>query len=222
MGNESGYFPKPSSIQKCTDENLIQIRAEELEDLYLVSDLDLSWVNPYGWGVDNLLETAIATLALYDEHTTLFEIVQNEEDIRVWDPYLNPDAELVEIMDSINAMRINIAYLSLREDNLLNPPDSTSWQSKMNHEIAKLIIQDGQPMSFNPTAYSWLSTSIDSEVIAAFDVKEDRWTEFAGTFATKDDSCTGFTLDVLYESGQCRKLRYEGELGSMMRKLESR
>lgn len=107
--------------------------------------------------------------------------------------------------------------------NLLKAPKPNSgWEANYNHELAKMVAKEGSLVSEGDTYYGWHDFSRNgrqAKVAVVLNVKEDRWTEFAGTFADHDDEGTGFSADVILEDGSVRKMRYEASVDTVLREI---
>lgn len=208
------------------DEVTVEANAETLTDLYLQADLKLSWLDErwFESGGTQMLDTAIATLAKYGKLKTLSEIIEAES----IDPTRtnNYNANLVATMAELHALWIDTAYFTDRPDNLLNVAGRSEELTpvgrldRYHRAVAEIVVANGRLMRFDESYYGWTDWDGKKEkIVAAFDLDEDYWEEFNGTFATEIDSRSGFTLHVLYEDGIFRKLRYEAEIGEIMREL---
>jgi hypothetical protein len=208
------------------DAAAIEENTEILTDLYLQADLKLWWLDArwFESGGTQMLDTAIATLAKYGKLKTLSEITEAESiDPTRTNGY---NANLVATMSELHALWIDTAYFVERSDNLLNVAGRSDEKTPAGREdryhraVAEIVVANGRLMRVDESYYGWTDWDGKKEkIIAAFDLKEDYWEEFNGTFASEIDSRSGFTLDVLYEDGIFRKLRYEAEIGEIMREL---
>jgi hypothetical protein len=205
------------------DADTIEANTELLTDLYLQSGIDIPLIDDSWAAPTQVLDTAIATLAKHGKHKTLAEIVEAEELDSV---NRNYDYELVVTMSAIHALWIDVDYFVSRSDNLLNIEiaskelNEAGRKDRFNRSVAAIVVAHGRLMRFDESFYGWTDWDGKKEkIVAAFDLKTDYWTEFNGTFATEEDSRSGFTLNVLYEDGSFRKLRYEAEIGEIMREL---
>lgn len=161
------------------------------------------------------LEEAISFLAeITPNNLTLDEVLKNNED-EVDHEYL----------DLVYPAWVDLDAVKARKDNILNKKiedGNTDWRVGYEIDLANFIIKNGIPVSLNASYYGWgdyRNEKLDVPIVAAFNIKEENWHEFNGTFNTEDDSTTGLSIDVVYENGASRILRYTGTLGSIMRKL---
>lgn len=196
-----------------------------LEDLFLNSNLDMKWLdNSYSAREDQMVDVAIATIAQYGNTVLLSDVFEAEE----MDHGNDWDARQMRAMTQIYAIWVDKAAIIARADNLLHAPDMTNphWKAMFNYELSKLVVAKGKLMGFHRTIYGWedwnqrYANGEDlNNVVAVFNLKEDHWAEFSGSFVTDDDTRTGFICNVMYEDGTFRDLRYEGSLGDVMKEL---
>jgi hypothetical protein len=224
--NESLKEKTVSQQEQPLDAAAIEENTETLTDLYLQADLKLAWLDDrwFESGGSQMLDTAIATLAKYGKLKTLPEIVEAES----IDPTRtsNYNANLIATMAELHALWIDTAYFIARPDNLLNVAGRSEELTHAGREdryqraVAEIVVANGRLMRVDESYYGWTDWDGKKEkIVAAFDLDEDYWEEFNGTFASEIDSRSGFTLHVLYEDGIFRKLRYEAEIGEIMRQL---
>lgn len=196
-----------------------------LEDIFLNANLDMKWLDSsYSARDGQMVDVAIATLARYGNTVLLADVFEAEE----MDHGSDWDARQMRAMTEIYALWVDKEAIVSREDNLLHAPNTAKphWKDMFNHELAKLLVAKGTLMGYNRSIYGWEDwdqRSVEGDklknVVAVFNVKEDHWGEFAGTFATDDDSRTGFTAQVMYANGTFRDLRYEATLAQVMKEL---
>lgn len=190
-----------------------QKNTETLEDLYLSADIQTLPVNWFEMTED----VAIFTLARYGNRALLADIVETAE----LDPTGEYDSMLISVMAEIYALWVDKDALVARADNQLAEPATDNWQDTLNHRLAKLLIKKGSLMGFRRSIYGWHDVYGQElpEIVGVFNVREDRWEEFTGTFATDNDSRTGITGHVLYANGLMRDFRYEGNLSDIMQEI---
>ena len=194
----------------------------ELEDLFLNADLDTSWLDDYYGKRSQVVDVAVATLAQYGNTSLLNDIFEAEE----LDYNHNSDRWLIRALTEIYALWVDKDAIIAREDNMLHEPDKSNphWKTLFNYELAKLLVAKGKRMSFDRSIYGWEDYSFGTPkelppIVALFNIKEDYWADLAGSFATEHDLRTGFTAHVMYSDGTFRDVRYEADLGSIMREL---
>jgi hypothetical protein len=221
--NESLKEKTVSQQEQPLDPAIVEENTETLTDLYLKAEMNLWWLNDRWAGTMQMLDTAIATLAKYGNSKTLPEIIEAES----LDPTRSDyPAYLIATMSAMHALWIDTTYFVARPDNLLNVAGRSEELTKEGRKdryhraVAEVVIANGRLMKFDESYYGWTDWDGKKEkIVAAFDLTEDYWEEFNGTFASEIDSRSGFTLHVLYEDGIFRKLRYEAEIGEIMREL---
>ena len=202
-----------TELKRLRKPTVVKANTAVLEDLFLNADIEVE-SDPYEspqWP-----DVAVATLAMYGNDVLLSDILETEE---LTD---SSDAGLVRIMIDLYALWVDKDAISNREDNLLTEPkmDKPEWRALFNYQMAKLVARKGRLVSLRASYYGWedyTNTAKLPEIVALFNLVEDAWKEFDGTFNTDDDSHTGFTCDVMYADGKFRKLRYEGTLADIMR-----
>lgn len=217
--------PMTETKLKALAAKTVEANIAVLEDLFLNANLDMSWLDSaYNTREAQTVDVAIATLARYGNTVLLADVFEEEE----MDHGNNWDSRQMRAMAEIYAIWVGKEAIVNREDNLLNAPDMTNphWKAMFNHELAKLIVAKGKLMGFHRSIYGWEDWNQRfnegkqfKNVVAVFNVKEDHWGEFAGSFATDDDSRSGFNAQVMFADGTFRDLRYEASLGDVMREL---
>lgn len=196
----------------------------ELENRYLNANPKMPWLESHSYDdrYSQMVDVAIATVAKYHPTELLHTILEAEEiDPVRWSSY---DSDLAHTISVVHSLWNYRGKIKARPDNLLNPPsDDAGWKDRFNREMAQQVITNGHLMRFSESFYGWEEYDHKEEghkVVAAFDLKQDHWNEFNGTFASEDDSRSGFSLHVMYDNGKFRKFRYEADLGSIMRGLD--
>lgn len=194
-----------------------------LEDLFLNSNIDTSWMDTTSRhsNDDQLVDIAIATLAQYGNTIILADVIEVEEL-----EHYSYDARLIRTLTQIYALWVDKKFITHRSDNQLIEPqgEERNWKTLMDFEIAQLMTRKGKLMGHQRSNYGWEEYEWKGEkkrppVAAVFNLREDHWGEFVGTFASGDDSKTGFTCHVMYADGEFRDLRYEGGLGEIMQEI---
>lgn len=207
----------------------IQNVVDELELAVMMDKIDLSKVDHSF--MSNVLESCIWALAEIDRRDlTLHEVFEKVDDSLI-------DLEVTTYSDQVAATTLeelykvwaNFEQIVAREDNVLNwVDDSSDWKVGYKKSLANLIAVHGSPVSLAPSHYGWVDYDLmNSEFnqnlrykhVAVFNVKEDYWSEFNGTFNTDDDSHSGMVADVIYSTGISRKVRYEGTMSEIMKDM---
>lgn len=172
-------------------------------------------------------EEAIDILARHGNTKTIQEIFRSEG----IDPtsYKLRRSDLPLTLIKAHALWVDTKTFADRPDNLLNP-DARSTEStdegrqdRYDRDIAAIVAAEGSAVDIKDDYYGWHDFNAkDEPIVAAFDLDEDHWNEFNGTFNEDDDSHSGYSMTVLTESGEFRKLRYEANIGEIMRQVEFR
>lgn len=203
---------KKNSV-KITKENI-----ETLENLFLSQKVDDNWLNDYRENSGQTVDVAIATLSQYNNKLTIKEICNNEE----LDNESNYDAALIRIMTAVHSLWVDKKAIIERTDNMIDAPTEINWKTLFNHAVVKLVLAEGRLMSFNASYYGWgdyNSKLKNEDIVAVFNLQEDYWDEFEGTFVTSQDSHTGFKCEVMFNDGTFRELRFEGDMAEIIRKI---
>ena len=150
------------------------------------------------------------------------------------DPYYasNNDLQTLRIVEALYPHWYDKQGLIEREDNVLNwQLDPDDWRIGYKMSLAELISSKGSPIALSASYYSWVDYDllaysdfdkpVRDKAVAVFNIREDYWSEFNGTFNTDDDSHSGMVADVLYSTGLFRKVRYEGNLREIMNDMMS-
>lgn len=199
-------------------DSTIKKNTEVLEKIFVMQEIDLSWLNHSLYEYNAIVDVAIATLAQHNNKMTMQEIL-DEEDLNSESLY---ESSLIRVMTEIYAFWVDKKAIITRTDNMIDAPDEVSWKPLFNHAVVNLILAEGRLVSFNANYYGWsdyYSELKNEDVVAVFNLKEDEWDEFEGTFVTQQDSHTGFKCEVMFKDGTFRELRLEGDMGSIMRKI---
>lgn len=217
--------PMTETKLKALSAKAVEANIVVLEDLFLNTNLDMAWIDSsYSHREAQMVDVAIATLARYGNTVLLADVFEAEE----MDHGNDWDARQMRAMTEIYTIWVDKEAIVNREDNLLTAPDMTNphWKAMFNHELAKLIVAKGKLMGFHRSIYGWEDWNQRfnegkqlNGVVAVFNVKEDHWGEFSGTFVTDDDSHSGFNAQVMYKDGTFRDLRYEATLAEVMTEL---
>lgn len=196
-----------------------------LEDLYLNNaDHILTWMGEeYGYQrqeLNQMVDIAIAMLAQYDNTRHIWDIFVAEE--------MEDDSQgtLRRVSTEIYSLWIDKKALIADPANLLHAPAAGAhWKEGYNHALAQAIAKEGQLMSYKASYFSWADYTTNpnavktATVVALFDIEEDHWGEFQGTFNSEDDSHTGFTAKVILSNGFARRIRWETDIAEVMNKL---
>ena len=158
----------------------------------------------------------------------------NDSLVDTYDDYVyysnNNDLQTLRIVEALYPHWYDKQGLIEREDNILNwQLDPDNWRIGYKKSLAELISSKGSPIALSASYYSWVDYDllaysdfdkpVRDKAVAVFNVREDCWSEFNGTFNTDDDSHSGMIADVVYSTGISRKVRYEGSLREIMNDL---
>ena len=211
---------------KQVSEKQVEKNTAELENRFLTSNIDTSFVERFGKTrhSDQIIDIALATLARYGNKVTIDEILEAEElEDYEGDRY---ECLMVHALTVLYSLWVDKHAIMNREDNLLGSqpvvPGEESWKKDFRQAVLNLVLEKGQVIGFYASHYGWEDWEFEKgpvpAVVAAFNLKEDWWQEFEGTF-TENKSKTGFVVTVMYEDGIFRHIRFEGELGEIIRGL---
>lgn len=196
---------------------------EKLEKLYLDGKINLD-------GLDcnmGMLETVIkcfAHIPTKSRNMTLCESLDYfEQNVDVFDRYdLQINANR-EVFTRVYKVWVDLNAVRAREDNILTRdiPSNAPWKLGYEKSLTDFILDNGKAVSLSPNFYGWYNFEYDHrtlDAIGAFNVQEDKWSEFAGT-GHDGDFMTGMTVDVVFKDGNSFKVRAVGELSEIIRKI---
>lgn len=121
---------------------------------------------------------------------------------------------------------VDMEKVVAREDNVCNVKDNDSWKNHMNKALAQEIAKRqtytmlGRVNNFAPVLHGFfygqeIKKGSIPELIAAFNIKEDSWTEFQGT-ACYDDNKVGVSADLIFDNGMHYHGRIEESFGQLL------
>lgn len=112
-----------------------------------------------------------------------------------------------------------------REDNVMNAGDSSDWRNGMNLALGRYIAEKGHPADFSDSPYGdGVIYDFDEnprphgDIVGIFNVKEDSWKIFEGTFAGVSDTI-GLKADFVYEDGHMTTKRLDKSFSEVLRKI---
>lgn len=169
-------------------------------------------------------ENALYIMAVSDNSLTFHEVLEGLDTKKNSHLRFVPTVPFVTMLGEFYSLHVDLEAIKARSDNLLTSvPTDDGWRSRFDRALAQLLAQEGKPVSLDSSFYGWEDHSKNphewGHMVGVFDIQEDSWAEFAGTFASTHDHFTGITADVVYSSGYSRKARMEGTLGEIMRRL---
>lgn len=207
----------------------VQQNNETLEALYIESGIKMPWLESsyfVGQGSGGLVDISVATLARYGNQALISEMLEAEEyEAHGYQTYGYYDSSFIRTLSTLYTLWVDKKSIITRADNLLIAPENNAgWKPQLNYEMAQLIVKKGSLLDYNASHFGWEVDSYERDeykarkVVAAFNLKESRWGKFSGTGA-EDDYIGAFVMEVMYHTGEFRKLVYESDLGSIMREL---
>lgn len=208
-----------------------QMTKQELEELYLNDKIDLSFLDAYPayMGYVNVDEVIEIFSQLENRGMTLPEVYKefDKADVFDYEPGYNSDSDrpLMFTIEKFYQAWVDIDAVRNRSDNVLNADASSNdWKVGFHKAVAEMLVKKGQIARLVPSYYGWADYDLilgksAGKPIAVFNVKEDYWHEFNGTFNTDDDSVTGLTAHVVFDSGYSRDIRAEKTLSEFMKEL---
>lgn len=201
------------------DNNLNTELVEKLELLVLEDKVNIkTYVGMDTKELDNTISGAIEALAeLPRDDYTMNELIRHAKE-ELYYYFRMHDLSTIEAFYPHYA---NIEAIKNRPDNMLNK-EPENWVDRFNIAVARMLSIHGVPMLLQPSEYGWAEYNeklpAPDTVVAVFDVTEDHWGTFEGTFADNSEQ-SGMSADVVYENGFSRRLRYEGSIMEIMQKL---
>lgn len=181
----------------------------ELTEIALDSELvDFNYIC-YG---NPPIDEAIQRIASVKDRSLTFNELMN-----VLSLSYRKNSDLVLTIDRLYPHWVDLEAVAARVDNVLTmtPAD---WKDRLNSVLAEVIVTNGKAVRLSANVDGWeeWNTEIEGSPVAVFNVREDEWTEFNGTFNDDDDSHSGISAEVIYTSGYSREFRVEGSLREFM------
>lgn len=214
---------------------MVAMSVSSLEDVYfekidaLISEEDFY---PYTVQVDPVIhELSLIedrSLTLHEVYDAFDDHVIDESDYRGSEDY--PSMRLVDLFYK---HWVDLDAVKSRADNLLTyvPTADDSWKVNFHIAVAKYMKKSAMwkgtehkldIININPLYYSrydYESCNLYRHIVGVFNVHEEYWSEFEGTFFTGDDSHTGLVADAVFDSGASRKVSIEGDIAHFMKVL---
>ena len=193
---------------------------EELEMKYMTGEIKSMSDIFHGVPLENLFEE----FSKLPNNLTLNEVCEAMDDSIIdMDDRSFSHSSVATMIDRIYPHWVDLDAVIARDDNLLMvEPEGKHWSVGYNQALARLIALRGTPMRLDHSFLGWEEyedRAPGDYAVAAFNVKEDFWSEFSGTFVTSHDSFTGMTADIVYASKYSRRVRMQGELGEIIREI---
>lgn len=207
--------------EELTDPVVNEEMANKLENAYMAGEV--KQIIQFSPSHINHVDEAIETLAsLPRRDFTIEELVEFAEEHF----YIRFNRSDISAIDAFYPLYADMEAIASRPDNLLNMGETDSWVTRFHMAVAKMLAVHGSPVKPVPSSFGWEDdywageTKLPSpeDVIAVFNVTEDAWGDFAGTFAD-DDKKTGMSADFVYKNGYSRRIRCEGTIMEIMQKL---
>lgn len=210
------------------DKNKVQEMIDKLELAVMKDDVKLpDDFSPYVIPVETIIH---AMAEVEDRSLTLHELFKQLPDSIIEANWISgSDYHTMRTIQALYQVWVDMSALIARDDNVLrweNSPED--WRIGYKKTMAETIIQHGLPAQLYASYYGWADYDLvfarqegkhTHPVVGVFDVQEDYWHEFNGTFCTDDDSHSGMVAEVVFFDGTVRKYRYEGSLGETMRHM---
>lgn len=184
-----------------------------------------SFLTRYPHDADDL----IYLVASSPKNATLFEIL--DMGIKEHGHYSYDEIEIYFVA-KLSTIRMNRQEVIASSKNLMNSfGDVSDWRNGYQAAIAEIVIERGMAKKYGDTHYGWVDYDLHMKysknggykVAAIFNVKEDYWGEFEGTFVTEPVSRHhGYTIDVLLEDGTQTSIRYEDKAEEIMKEILTR
>lgn len=152
---------------------------------------------------DRSIENIVDEMCEMDRGSTLQNVIDKLE----LDEYDQMRIQLVNYLYQHWMDKDKIMKIKDSKENLLNEPDLSDWRNGYHHALAKVIAKHGIAISPQQSHYGWCDYQMKErhgDIVSVSNIKEDEWTEFAGTF-DGDRHESGMVADVIYADGyNCR------------------
>lgn len=213
---------------KGKDMNVSAEQLDAVETLALrLADED-KFINYFMTRYPHDADELIQLLAVSPKNATMFEVLALGKS-----EYYHYSYDEVEVYFAmvLTSKRMNFKEVIASEKNLMNSfGDASDWRNGYKSRIASIVIERGMAKKYGDSVYGWVdydahqkySKAGGYKVAAIFNVQEDYWGEFEGTFVTEPVSRRhGYTIDVLLEDGTQTSIRYEAEAEVLMKEILS-
>lgn len=154
-------------------------------------------IDPGFYSTGKELDTALKTLARYDNRTMLTDILRKSR-VR--------NATVVYLMTEIWMRYVDVDYFSTSDVNMLNGRSREGWKGSYFKSLAEFVIADGDVAKI---ANDWKFGHVDTHlakklaghrIVAVTSVEETEWGTFEGSFED-DIETVGLCAEVLYDNG---------------------
>lgn len=120
---------------------------------------------------------------------------------------------------------VDVSAITQRADNLLNAPTGTTWEAGYRNALARFMKDNAEIVSLTADIYSWNDFAMsrkkadgETEIVALFNIREDEWSEFAGS-DNYSDRIQGVQAEAVFSTGESRHIRWEGKFEDIIKKL---
>lgn len=191
--------------------------ALKLEEAYLNGKVKpIQFSRNHKGFIDDTIELLAS---LPSQNFTIHELVEYAED----NLYIRFESSDISAIDAFYPYYVDLEAVKARPDNLLNMPTNISWVTRFHIAVAQMLLPvHGKPVKILDKTYGWEDDSAPMpeprDVIAVFNVQEDEWGDFTGTFSGIEPK-KGMSADFVYSNGYSRRLRFEGTIMEIMEKL---
>lgn len=210
------------------DKNKVQEMIDKLELAVMKDEVELpSDHSPYVIPVESVIH---AMAEIEDRSLTLHELFKQLPDSVIEiERVSDTDYHTMLTIQGLYRAWVDMPALIAREDNILGWEGvAEDWRIGYQKSMSDTIVKHGLPARLYASYYGWADYDLvfahqegkhTHPIVGVFDVQEDYWHEFNGTFCTDDDSHSGMVAEVVFSNGTARKYRYEGSLGETMRHM---
>jgi hypothetical protein len=172
----------------------------------------------------HLVEDMITEVAKFPHDKTAWEIIEEMNlEVKLWNEPADAARKRVIVVELVRYW-INVIAMIDSDKNLLNYR-GTDWKGGYLKALSETVIKTGTFVDLNENVYGWedygFSRNWDRDgnpVVAVTKVKEDEWSEYAGS-GDHAATVTGYTADVTLADGTQRRMRREGTLETLMREI---
>jgi len=193
---------------------------KELEEKYLNGEIKIDDdYTPKSHEV-NLDEVIYAFATLRTRSMTLSEVFK---EIDEYGNYFTNHTGLTYTRAIYKAW-VDLEAVKSREDNILTRErkDASDWKVDYEKSLSHFVFDKGYAVPFLEDSFSRQDFFVKKESIGTpigfFNIHEESWSEFAGTFVDHDEF-VGVTVDVVGSNGVSQKFRVNKSLGEVIREI---